>query len=131
LRRITLVAAGFAVAAVLVFAGVAGASPLTTGQHVKPGGVWTEENKEGGCEVQTFGPGSSFSADIGGDSGTYTGGGRKITETWTQGQDSGLTLSGKYSISRGKYVVTFGGFDAGDTGFLVKGVVSTWNGFSC
>ncbi len=98
---------------------------------MKPGGVWTEENKEGGCEVQTFGSANTFGADIGGDSGTYTGGGTKIAETWTHGQDAGLTFTGHYSTTKNKYVGTFGGFDAGDNGFIVKGVVSTWNGFSC
>jgi len=111
--------------------GVAGATtPPAPALHIKSGGEWTAENVEGGCEVQTFGAGT-FTADIGGDSGSYSSVGTKISETWNAGQDEGLTFKGHYSKSLKEYKGKFGGFDAGDTGFIVKGVVSSYNGFDC
>ncbi len=132
MRRLAVLAAGLAMVATLGVTGVSGAAASVPALHVKPGGVWTELNKQGGCEVQTFATGGTWTADIGGDAGTYTGGGKTLLETWTAGQDATLTFTAKYSRSKKKYVGTFGGgFDQGDTGYLVKGVVSEWNGYSC
>lgn len=130
MRRMGLMATGMALVMSVGFVGVAHAAAMAS--HVKPGGVWTETNVEGGCEEQNFAVGHSWTAPSQGDAGTYTGGGKTITESWTTGHDSGLTFSGKYSKSKKEYIGTFGGsFDNGDTGYIVKGVELTWNGYSC
>jgi len=99
--------------------------------HVKKGSQWTLEVNAGGCIVQTFGKDHTWTSDFQGDSGTYAGGGKTISETFTAGSANGLTFAGTYSKHSKEYTGTFGGPGAGNTGQLVKGVVSSWNGFSC
>jgi len=99
--------------------------------HVRPGGVWTGEANTAGCEVQTFAANHTWSADQFGDSGTYKGGGKKITVTETAGDDSPSAFSGTYSKAKQEYIGSFSGKGAGLTGQLVKGAVATWDGYPC
>jgi hypothetical protein len=76
----------------------------------------------GGCEVQAFGKKHTFTSDLGGDAGTFTKKGKAITESFTAGDDTGLTASGTYSKSTHDYALTFGGLGAGYSGTLDPGV---------
>jgi hypothetical protein len=71
--------------------------------NIQPGGVWTLAIGGGFCEVQTFSFGNTFTADDYGDAGTYSGGGKTISEDFTAGEDSGSTFSGMYSRSSKGY----------------------------
>ena len=86
---------------------------LTIGplHHIKPGGVWTVMVPAGvGCEVQTFAPGYTWTADDYGDAGTYSGGNNTISEDFTAGEDAGGTFTATYSKSDKDYFGT-GNFD--------------------
>jgi hypothetical protein len=107
--------------------GVAGAATI----HFKPGTVWTEEAVAGGCEIWTVHSGFTFTADLDGDSGAYTGGAKHVTGIWTHGPSAGATFSGTWNGTKKEYVVSFGGEGTGHTGQIVKGVVSSWDGVSC
>ncbi|HXW35924.1 MAG TPA: hypothetical protein VEJ87_15220 [Acidimicrobiales bacterium] len=110
----------------LASSGTAGAAPATAvPKHVKPGSVWTLEVSGGYCEVQTFLVDHLFTANVNDDAGTYTGGGKKITETWTSGGFAGTTDSGTYLKSAGYYLVElFLDGSEVNTGALVPGAVS-------
>jgi hypothetical protein len=59
-----------------------------------------------------------------GDKGLWSGGGNKITMTWTAGYVAGLTFTGTFTKTPTKeYVGNFGGITA-DTGQLVMGAVA-------
>jgi hypothetical protein len=100
--------------------------------HVKPGGTWTSEAVGNGCQIQTFAAGNTWTGDNFGDSGTYAGGGKKITTTDTAGNDTTLVFSGSYVKAKKRYTGTFNARDSiTATGQLVKGAVSTWHGHTC
>lgn len=108
---------------------VSAATPAV--QHIKPGGVWTNETNGAGCAIDTFGPGHTWTADLYGDSGTYTGGRNNVTLTYTAGNDAPATFSGTFSKSKKEYSGSYGGKGAGFTGQLVKGRVAKWKGNKC
>ena len=72
----------------------------------------------------SFAAGHTWTGDQGGDAGTYTTHGKKMTLTWTSGGDSPATFAGKYHNAAKDYTGSFGGLGAGFTGQLVKGAVS-------
>lgn len=127
LRRLALVslAAGLAMIGTLALSGAAGAA--TPAVKPKPGGVWTLEVVGAACEVQTFAAGGVWTADKFGDSGTYVDGvnaaGHKtVKETWTAGNDAGLTFKG--TKAAGAYSGPLGGTGAGQTATLTLGVTA-------
>lgn len=128
-RRLTLMTAGLAAVTILGLAGTASAE--TPALHVKSGGVWTAEVKHAGCEIVTFGAHKTFTGDMGGDTGTYTGGGQSISMKWTAGEAAGLTFSGTFSKSDDEFTGSYGGSGSGEKGQLVKGKVATWDGNAC
>jgi hypothetical protein len=117
MRRLALMFGGLALVASFGFTETAGAG-IAAPAHVKPGSKWTFEFGAG-CEIQTFASGHTFSADMFGDAGTYSGGGKTISETFTSG-DAGLTFSGTYSKATKTYTGPIGGITVG-VGELVKG----------
>jgi hypothetical protein len=132
LRRAVAMAAGLAMTASVGLAGASTASAASPAVlHIKPGSEWTAEvNGGGGCEVQTFAANHTFRGGSY-DEGLWSGGGNKIAMTWTAGYVSGLTFTGTFTRTPTKeYVGNFGGISA-TTGQLVKGVVSSWDGFTC
>jgi hypothetical protein len=132
MARLALMMAGVAMVVGIGVTAVAGSPVPEAAAHVKPGGVWTSEPDGNGCEVQTFAAGHTWTGDGFGDSGTYTGGGKKITTTDTAGNDVTLVFTGSYSKAKKQYTGTFAGRDGITAkGQLVKGAVSTWNGYSC
>ena len=132
LRRAAVLAAGLAMTAGVGLAGGGAASAASPVLHVKPGSNWTAEvNGGGGCEVETFAANHTFHGGLYGDKGPWSGGGNRITMTWTAGYVTGLTFTGTFTKTPTKeYVGNFGGIAAA-TGQLVKGVVSNWDGFTC
>jgi len=109
-------------------AGAAAAAATSTRQvnMVKPGQKWTMERHEatgsgyGWCEVITFGSSDTWTADLDGDKGTYTGGKTAITMTWTAGSDSPLTFTG--TLKKAKPKKFKGKFSKAPTvGKLIKG----------
>ncbi len=104
MRRMALMTAVFALMISVGFTSAAGAA--TTEGHVKVGSVWTFQDGSI-CYVETIAKGHTWTADNG-DSGTYTGAGKKITETWTGGKDAGLTFRGKYIKGENEYFGTEG-----------------------
>jgi hypothetical protein len=98
---------------------------------VKPGGQWTSEADKNGCERETFAAGHTWTGDGFGDSGTYTGGGKKITTTDTAGNDTSAVFSGSYAKAKKQYTGTFNARDSiTATGQLVKGAVASWDGYT-
>jgi hypothetical protein len=124
MRRIVLATAVLSTILTFGLVGVAGAA------HVKPGGKWTLTVVFGSgtsCESQTFGPGHTWTGNprTYNDAGTYTGGAKSISETFTSGVYSSSTFEGTYRGRRAGYV---GEFDTGDsqlTAALTKGVLSS------
>ena len=130
LRRAAVVAAAIATTAGVGLAGVGTASAVPTSPHIKSGAQWTAELNPAGCEVDTFAANHTFSGDQYGDKGTWTGGGKAITMTWTAGFVTGLTFTGTFTERPTReYVGNFGGVTA-QSGQLVKGV-STFHGATC
>jgi hypothetical protein len=130
MRRLALLSATLVVTTTIGIAGLGGVADAAT-IHFKPGTVWTEEANAGGCEIQTVQSGHTWTADLAGDAGTYTGGAKHLTETWTHGSGAGVTFSGTWKGTLKEYVGSFGGEGTGFTGQIVKGVVSSWDGVSC
>jgi hypothetical protein len=92
--RVALMLAALAMVSGVMTAAAAGPPGPVAASHVRSGGQWTAEADDNGCQIQTFGPGHTFTGDGLGDSGTYSGGGRKITTTDTSGSDTGAVFSG-------------------------------------
>ncbi len=126
LRRAVVVVGGLAMATSLGLAGVGVASAAVPALKVKPGSQWTLEyhgvEGTGGCEVDRMASNGTFTSDLYGDSGTWSGGGSTITMTWTAGDDSGVTFSGTFTKTPTKEYK--GSFNTGFTAALVKGVHS-------
>jgi hypothetical protein len=139
MRRVMLATAGLALMIGIGLTGVPGASgstpalhvTATPALHVKPGSKWTLERVGGSCAVWTIGAGDTWTSDMGGNKGTFTGGGHKITATWTAGSNYPASFSGTYHRAAKEYVGPGGGNLSGGTFNLIKGVVPTWDGYSC
>lgn len=142
MRRLALAGAALAAVATLGMtgglSGVASAATLNhkPALHIKPGTIWTILVEETGlsepCEFQQFGTGNIWVADLYGDAGTYTGGGKTVSETWTSGDSVGLTFSGTWNRKTKHYVGFFtGGSLDGVGGLLVKGEILSWDGVAC
>jgi GDSL-like Lipase/Acylhydrolase family len=93
---------------------------------VLAGSEWTQVNDSGGCEVQTFESSDQWTADLYGDSGTYSSNSTTFTEVWTSGVDEGGVFTATWSDSLDEYIGNgSGGYHHGSwTGALVPGVVS-------
>jgi hypothetical protein len=132
MARLALMMAALATVVGIAATAVVGPPGPVAALHVKPGSTWTSEADGNGCEIQTFAAGHTWTGDGFGDSGTYTGGGTKITTTDTAGNDTSLVFSGSYSKAKKQYTGTFNGRDSiTATGQLVKGAVSSWDGHTC
>ena len=101
-RRTGGVAAALIMAATLAWTGSV-ASAAQPAVKTKPGSQWTFGIKGGACEVETFAAGGTFTSDLYGDSGTYTGGGSSIQMHWTAGGDAGLTYSGQWIAAKKEF----------------------------
>ena len=126
LRRTAVTVAGLAMATSFGLAGAGTASAAAPTLKVKPGSQWTLEDHgiegTGGCEVDTMASNGTFTSDLFGDSGTWSGGGSTITVTWTAGSDNGTIFTGTFTkTSRKEYT---GSFSTGDLGLLIKGEVN-------
>lgn len=132
LRRTAVLAAGLALTASIGLVGAGAASAASPALKIKNGAQWTNEVNGGLCEVQTFSSNGTWTSDLYGDSGTWSGGGDRIDIKWTGGDEAGLTFHGPFTTTPTKeYSGKFGGFGVGATGQEVKGVVSSWNGVNC
>lgn len=132
-RRVAVIAGGLAMATSFGLAGAGAASATAPALKVKPGSEWTLEDHgiehTGGCEVDTMASNGTFTSDLFGDSGTWSGGGSTITMTWTTGEDNGATFNGTFTkVPVDEYR---GGLSDGDPGLLVKGVVHKFHGQTC
>jgi hypothetical protein len=132
-RRMAVIGGGLAMAVSFGLAGVGVASAAAPTLKVKPGSKWTLEDHgiehTGGCEVDTMSPNGTFTSDLFGDSGTWSGGGSTITVTWTTAQDRGVIFSGTFTTTPVKEYK--GSFNTGDLGVFVKGMVHTFHGQTC
>jgi hypothetical protein len=126
-RRATLAGAGLALAASLGLTGASMASAAAPALTIKAHSIWTVEVKGGGCElVQFTDAGHTFVSDSFGDAGSWSGGNSTIGLTWTTGNDTGLTFSGKLvaNVKPAEYKGVLGGTDPGGHAKLIKGEVS-------
>jgi hypothetical protein len=132
LRQAGMIAAGLAMATTAGLVGVSVASASTPALKIKPGSLWTTELKGGGCEVDTFNSNGTFTSDLGGEFGTWSGGLHTLAVTWTGGTDEGLKFSGTFTRAPVKeYHGTFTFGVSQGKGQIVKGAVATWNGNTC
>ena len=126
LRRAAVMVAGLVMATSFGVAGAGVASAVSPANNIKAHSIWTVEVKNDGCELVQFTlAGHTFVSDLGGDAGTFTGGGSTATFTmsWTTGSDTGLTFSGHFVSSPKEFKGTFGGIVAGLKGKVVLGEV--------
>ncbi|HXW36278.1 MAG TPA: hypothetical protein VEJ87_17005 [Acidimicrobiales bacterium] len=113
----------------LGLAGTGTAPAAALEHHVKPGSQWTVEvdTPTAFCEIATFDSNGSFTTDSGGDSGSWTGGGKKLGMHWSQGRDSGEDfLYGTYYSGIHTYVGVFE-YEHDGVGYyteVVEGVVA-------
>jgi hypothetical protein len=71
----------------------------------------------------------TFTADVLGDAGNWSGGGRRLTMTWTAGTDSGFVFMGTFTLTpRAQYI---GSFNTGETARVVKGEIHNYRGHAC
>jgi hypothetical protein len=130
--RAAFVATGLAtIVATLGFWVTSGA--WATLPHIKNGSEWTFEVNQHGCEVETFSPNGTFTANAAGDEGKWSGGGTTLKMKWKGGLNSGLTFTGTFNGTVGpkEYAGALGRTVFGETGQLVKGALSNWNGTPC
>jgi hypothetical protein len=116
-------ATGLTLSAGLVLVGI-GALPADAAVlHVKPGQQWTAYANGSACEVVTIQAGHKFVETSGSftDSGTYTGGARTITLSWTAGVDSGTTMTGHWNGVAKDYNVRYNGGILTGSGTFNKG----------
>ncbi len=133
LRQAAMTLAGLAMAAGFGLAGAGAASAAAPALKVKPGSQWTLEDHgiegTGGCEVDTMASNGTFTSDLFGDSGTWSGGGATITVTWTAGDDNGVVFTGTFTKTPRKEYR--GSLNTGDSGLFIKGVVHSFHGQIC
>ena len=133
LRQAAMTLAGLAMAAGFGLAGAGAASAAAPALKVKPGSHWTLEyhgvEGTGGCEVDTMASNGTFTSDLFGDSGTWSGGGATITVTWTAGDDNGVVFTGRFTKTPRKEYR--GSLNTGDSGLFIKGVVHSFHGQIC
>jgi hypothetical protein len=133
LRRAAVTVAGLAMATSFGLAGAGVASAAAPALKVKPGSQWTLEDHgiegTGGCEVDTMASNGTFTSDLFGDSGTWSGGGATITVTWTAGSDNGVVFTGTFTKTPRKEYR--GSLTDGDPGLFIKGVVNSFHGQTC
>jgi hypothetical protein len=98
-----------AVLAMMITLGSVGTAQAAGKTHIKLGGVWTISSPTNAfnCDVHTFGAGHTFTVDRFGDAGTYTGGKKKLVETYTAGGDAGSTFKGTWSKTHHDYQGTW------------------------
>jgi hypothetical protein len=110
-RNTIKVAAGLTLSAGLAVTSIGAVPAGAAVLHVKPGQLWTSyyNHKTGDCEVLTIDAGHMFVETNGKDSdvGTYTGGGRTVTLTWTGGDGKGLTFTGTWHGASQDYTGKF------------------------
>lgn len=99
---------------------------LTFKDHITDGSAWTLSVVGGGCEVQTFTGGGTWTADDYGDAGTFTGGQSTITEIITTSavDDKGDTVSASWSKSLKEFTGTGVFRGKTDAVTLVKGALN-------
>jgi hypothetical protein len=132
MRRLTLVAAGLAMAGCVGLTGPGVASAATPKPapaaslgtfHLTPG-QWTLEITGGGCEIDNISSDGTFSSPEYGDSGYWAGGRNTVAMAWTAGANTRLILVGSYVPTRVEYRGTLGGASLGQHAKLVQGAVS-------
>jgi hypothetical protein len=102
--------------------------------RIKQGSQWTIElniPNYNSCEVLTFSSSGTFTGDLFNDLGTYSTGSSSVRLIWTSGGSVGLKFNGTYNDAKKEYRGPFGGYLKGDTGQLVRGAISSWDGSSC
>jgi hypothetical protein len=125
IRRVAMVATGLAMAGSFGLGGAATSG--ATGLKITPGSHWTSETKNHGCEIETFKANGTFKSDDG-NTGTWSGGGKTVTMTWTSGPPNGLVFNGTFTKSPTKrYVGTFDTYKSQ----LVPGAQRTYQGSTC
>ncbi len=76
-------------------AGATTASAAAPALEIKNGATWTLFPTNSPCEYDVFNTSTHhFSSDIGGDKGTWSGGGSTIKMKWTHGANKGATFIG-------------------------------------
>jgi hypothetical protein len=124
-RRVGLLTAGLAMTASVGLVGAGAALASSPALKITSGSKWTLEiNNGGNCEIETFQSGT-FTSDLHGDSGTWSGGASTVSMVWTAGIRVGEKFHGSYNSSHREYS------GSGTTRQLVKGAVLSWNGFTC
>jgi hypothetical protein len=124
-RQAAAMATGLAVAAGLGLGGAGIASAATPALHIGPRSVWTVQIQTG-CENVGFKLTTHTFTDVEGigDSGTWSGGGIRLTMKWTHGPSTGAIFRGTYHPmgTTPNYNGTFSGTLSGPGG-VIKGTV--------
>lgn len=133
LRRTVAIAAGLALTASVGLVGAGAASAVSPAMHIKPGAQWTAEVNGSGCEVETFSANNTFTGDMDGDYGSWSGSGPSISMVWSGRGADPLTFVGTFTKTPVKeYAGRFNGSQPNSySGQLVEGAVSTFHGFPC
>lgn len=127
IRRAVAVATGLAMATTFGLAGTGVATAAAPALHVHNGSQWTAEfGDQGGCEVDTFASNGTFTGHDG-DAGTWSGGGKTLSMTWTMGPAKGLGFRGTFTKTpKEEYKYTINGV----TSRVVQGIHS-YKGQTC
>ncbi len=121
-RRVAVLAAGLAMTASVGLTGAGAASAASPALHIIGGSKWTVAVNGGNCQVDTMKASHMFvNHEDTGDRGTWSGGGRTLSMTWTSGDDEGLTFSGTWVSASHEYSGSFGGILV-RPGHVVQGV---------
>ncbi len=135
LRRAAVITAGLAMVTSfgLAMAGVASASTPTL--KIKPFATWTLELKPAGCELASFNTfvNTFVTDETPPGSGTWSGGGSRISMFWTVGDNTGLSFRGHFvsTTTPVEYEGTASEDGNSVKAKLVKEVVATYRGLSC
>jgi hypothetical protein len=134
MRRAAAIVGGLALATSFGLAGAGVSSAAVPALKVQPGSKWTFEDHgiehTGGCEVNTFASNGTFTSDLFGDAGTWSGGGATLSMTWTAGEDTFVKFNGTFTKTATVKEYK-GGISTGDAGAVVKGIVHTFHGQTC
>jgi hypothetical protein len=124
MRRLAATLTGLALTAGFGLAEAGTASAATPALHIHNGATWTLEIKGAGCEAEVFQSNGTFVSRLGGDAGTWSGGGSTLNMDWTSGVVSGLTFSGHFvsTTTPVEYKGTLGGLRTGHAKLVNKAV---------
>jgi hypothetical protein len=95
-RRAAMVAVGIGMVTSLGLAGAGAASATGPALHIKSGSPYSIE-WGATCEALTFSSSGTFTSDLFGDSGTWSGGKTTLSMNWTAGSDQDAKFTGTFA----------------------------------